>query len=104
MIWMARDAGVRRPVLLIGRREKMSSAVAVYELVEAEGSTPIKMFPVGTGREEVDHEVAMILLARNYGLETPFVRGVVEREGALGIAYDKMYGPTFTRWMIEHPN
>lgn len=82
----------------------MSSAVAVYELVEAEGSTFIKMFPVGTSREEVDHEVEMTLLARNYGLETPFVRGVIEREGAWGIAFDKVYGPTFTRWMIEHPN
>ncbi|MDW5564259.1 MAG: hypothetical protein SA339_13675 [Methanomassiliicoccus sp.] len=82
----------------------MSSAVPVYQLVEAEGGTIIKWFPDGTIRETAVYEVELTMLAMRYGLETPFVHGIVEREGRVGISFDKVYGPTFTQWMIEHPN
>jgi hypothetical protein len=80
-----------------------SMFTAVYDLVEAEDGTFVKMFPAGTAREKVDQEVEMTMLARRYGLETPFVRGTIEVDGAPGIVFDKVYGPTFTRWMIDHP-
>lgn len=63
-----------------------------------------KPFPEGTTREEAEREIELTALARRYGLETPFIRGLMEHEGLLGMAIDKVYGPTFTRWMIEHPN
>ena len=44
------------------------------------------------------------LLAREYGLEAPVVHGAVDEDGRVGITFDKVYGPTYTQWLIEHPN
>jgi hypothetical protein len=80
------------------------TATAVYEMVEAGEGIVIKLFPEGMTRVEAEREIELTTLARRYGLETPFVRGLAEHEGRLGMAIDKVYGPTFTQWMIEHPN
>lgn len=81
----------------------ISTAVAVHELVDSEDGRFVKVFPAGTAKEDAEREVELTMLARNYGLETPFVHGVVELGGRVGISFDKVLGPSFTRWMIEHP-
>jgi len=72
------------------------------EWIEEPGNYIVKLFPAGTPREAVDNEVERTGLARQYGLEAPLVREVVERGGRLGIRFDKAFGPTFTQWMLEH--
>jgi hypothetical protein len=82
----------------------MSISTSSYEMKEIEGNKVVKWFPLGTPRKAAEDEVHKTLLVRQYGLEAPFVHGVVEEGGRFGIAFDKVIGPTYTQWIIEHPN
>jgi len=74
-----------------------------YEMEEIEGNKVVKWFPPGAPRTGAEAEVEKTLLARQYGLEAPFVHGVVEKGGRYGAEFDKVIGPTYTQWIIEHP-
>jgi hypothetical protein len=70
---------------------------------EAKANKIVKWYPMGTPRAVAETEVQKTLLVRQYGLEAPFVHGVVEKDGRFGVEFDKVFGPTFTHWIIEHP-
>jgi hypothetical protein len=82
----------------------MSISTSSYEMKEIEGNKVVKWFPEGTPRKVAEEEMRKTLLVREYGLEAPFVHGVVDEGGRFGIAFDKVIGPTYTQWIIEHPN
>jgi hypothetical protein len=75
----------------------------VGDMVEVGENKVAKLFPPGTPRADIERELETTLLMKRYGLETPFVRGLVEHDGREGIAFDKVLGPTYTQWMVEHP-
>ncbi len=81
----------------------MSPAANAYEMKGIEGNKVVKLFAAGTSRKTAEVEMEKTLLARQYGLEAPFVHGVVEEGGRFGIVFDKVIGPTYTQWIIEHP-
>jgi hypothetical protein len=68
-----------------------------------EGNKVVKLFTPGTPRRVAEVELEKTLLARQYGLEAPFVHGIVEEGDRFGIVFDKVIGPTYTQWIIEHP-
>lgn len=74
-----------------------------YDMKEIEGNKVIKLFEAGTPKRVAEVELEKTLLARQYGLEAPFVHEIVEEGGRFGIVFDKVFGPSYTRWMIEHP-
>ncbi|MBI0582609.1 MAG: phosphotransferase [Methanomassiliicoccus sp.] len=82
----------------------MSILEPQYEFVEAGDSKIMKLFPAGTARAVAERELEMTMLAKRYGLETPFVHGIVEVDGRWGLQFDKVLGPTFTQWMVQHPD
>jgi hypothetical protein len=75
----------------------------VQDMVEVGEHRIAKMFPPGTARKDIEREIETTLLMKRYGLETPFVHGLVEHDGREGIAFDKVLGPTYTQWIVEHP-
>lgn len=81
----------------------MSLAASGYEMKEIEGNKVVKLFTAGTPRNVAEVEMEKTLLARQYGLEAPFVHGIVEEGDRFGIVFDKVIGPTYTHWIIEHP-
>jgi hypothetical protein len=81
----------------------MSLAASGYDMKEIEGNEVVKLFAAGTPRKVAEVELEKTLLVRQYGLEAPFVHNIVEEDGRFGIVFDKVIGPTFTHWIIEHP-
>lgn len=75
-----------------------------WRMSEREGNLVVKLFPPGTPRETAEDEARVTGLVRQYGLDAPFAHGVVEQDGALGVEFDRAIGPTYTQWVLQHPN
>lgn len=89
---------------MAGQVEFMRAQPQGAEWIEEEGNFVVKLFPAGTPREAAEREADKTRLVRQYGMEVPLVREVVERGGRWGIRFDKAFGPTFTQWALQHPD
>lgn len=74
-----------------------------FDIVEIEDEKIVKLYPAGTPRREVEDEMTYTRLAMDLGLEVPFVHGIVEMGGRLGISMDKVVGPNYLEWMLRTP-
>jgi tRNA A-37 threonylcarbamoyl transferase component Bud32 len=72
----------------------------VYEYTD---NQVLKMFPAGTERRAVEDELMKTKLVKEYGVECPIARAVVEEQGSLGILMDHVHGPNYLEWMLPHP-
>jgi aminoglycoside phosphotransferase len=63
----------------------------------------LKMFPVGTERQIVEDELNKTKLVKEYGVECPTARNIVEEQGRLGFLIDHVHGPNYLEWMLQHP-
>jgi hypothetical protein len=72
----------------------------VYEFQD---SQVLKMYPKGTGRKVAEEELNKTKLVKEYGVECPHARGIFEEDGRLGILIDRVLGPNYLEWMLQHP-
>jgi tRNA A-37 threonylcarbamoyl transferase component Bud32 len=63
----------------------------------------LKMYPMGTERLVAEDELTKTQLVKEYGVECPLSRGIVEEEGRFGILIDRVLGPNYLEWMLQHP-
>jgi hypothetical protein len=82
----------------------MMPSLVSYEMIEDGELRMVKLYAAGTSRAVIEKELEITELMKRYGLETPFIHGMVERQGRWGISYDKVLGPSYTQWMAEHPS
>lgn len=75
-----------------------------YEVIEDGELRMVKLYAAGTSRAVIEKELEITELMKRYGLETPFIHGMVERQGRWGISYDKVRGPSYTQWVAEQPS
>ena len=73
------------------------------DFVEIEGARVVKLSPPGTPRKLVEDEVAFTRLAMESGLDVPFIHGVEERDGRIGVVMDQVIGPNYLEWMLRTP-
>ena len=74
-----------------------------WEVYELPDNKVIKLYKGEISRALPEHEVKMTEFARELGVDAPFVHGVGEEKGRFGVIFDKVIGPTYLEWMIEHP-
>lgn len=72
----------------------------VYEYRE---NQVLKLYPAGTARKVVEEELAKTKLVKEYGVECPTARDLVEERGRFGILIDHVHGPNYLEWMLQHP-
>ena len=72
----------------------------VYEYMD---NQVLKMYPTGTGRQVAEEELTKTKLVKEYGVECPIARNIVEEQGRFGILIDRVLGPNYLEWMLQHP-
>jgi hypothetical protein len=72
----------------------------VYEYLD---NQVLKMYPAGTGRDVAEQELGKTILVKNYGVECPWAREIFEEEGRFGILVDRVLGPNYLEWALQHP-
>jgi len=84
-------------------RTPMTEQRPQIEMVEIEDSQVIKLFPRGYPRKLVEEEKRMTKAAKDMGIEAAFVHDIVERDGRIGLVFDKVIGPNYREWMQRSP-
>lgn len=70
---------------------------------EYQDNQVLKMYPAGTRRKVAEEELGKTLLVKEYGVECPNAWNVLEEEGRLGILLDRVLGPNYLEWALQHP-
>jgi hypothetical protein len=63
----------------------------------------LKMYPKGTGRQVAEDELNKTKLVKEYGVECAIAHSIVETDGRFGILIDRINGPNYLEWMLQHP-
>ena len=66
---------------------------------EYQDNQVLKMFPAGVERSVVEEELNKTKLVKEYGVECPIARTLVEEEGRFGMLIDHVHGPNYLEWM-----
>jgi hypothetical protein len=74
-----------------------------YKWVEMDGSSMMKQFSPGYSMEMAETEVRLTRAVRDLGMEAAYPQKIVEKDGAIGILFDRVYGPNFREWMQRNP-
>lgn len=74
-----------------------------YKWVEIDGSSMMKQFSPGYSKERAETEVRLTRAMRDLGMDAAYPQKIVETDGALGILFDRLYGPDFREWMQRNP-
>ncbi len=70
---------------------------------EYQDNQVLKMYPAGTIREVAEEELRKTILVKSYGVECPTARDLVEEQGGFGILVDRVLGPNYLEWSLQHP-
>jgi hypothetical protein len=70
---------------------------------EYQDNQVLKLYPSGTTRQVAEEELGKTVLVKEYGVECPIARSVVEEEGRFGILVDRVRGPNYLEWTLQHP-
>ncbi|HEY3420873.1 MAG TPA: aminoglycoside phosphotransferase family protein [Methanomassiliicoccales archaeon] len=63
----------------------------------------LKMYPVGATRQTAEEELKKSMLVKEYGVECPTARDLFEEGGRYGILVDRVLGPNYLEWTLQHP-
>jgi hypothetical protein len=70
---------------------------------EYQDNQVLKMYPAGTRRQVAEEELGKTILVKEYGVECPTARNIVEEGGRFGILVDRVLGPNYLEWTLQHP-
>jgi hypothetical protein len=70
---------------------------------EYQDNQVLKMYPMGTRRQVAEQELAKTILVKEYGVECPTARDIFEEDGRIGIMVDRVLGPNYLEWALQHP-